>query len=43
MNNFVKATKYMTEESEHYTGRPKVHKSPATLLDLEPGTKIQTY
>jgi hypothetical protein len=43
MNNFVKATKYMIEESEHYNSRPKVHKSPATLLDLEPGTKIQQY
>jgi hypothetical protein len=32
-------TKYMTEESEHYTGRPKVHKSPATSLDSEPDTK----
>jgi hypothetical protein len=29
----------MTEESEHYTGRPKVHKLPATLLDPEPGIK----
>jgi hypothetical protein len=29
----------MTEESEHYTGCPKVHKSPATSLDLEPDTK----
>jgi hypothetical protein len=32
----------MIEESEHYTGRLKVHKSPATSLDLEPGTKRQT-
>jgi hypothetical protein len=29
----------MTEESEHYTGCPKVHKSPAALLDPEPSTK----
>jgi hypothetical protein len=29
----------MTEESEHYMGRPKVHKSPATLLDPERDTK----
>jgi hypothetical protein len=43
MTNFVKTTKYMTEESEHYTGHPKVHKSPVTLLDPEPGTKLQTY
>jgi hypothetical protein len=41
MNNFVKLTKYMTEESEHYTVRPKVHKSPVTLLDLEPGNKYK--
>jgi hypothetical protein len=33
----------MIEESEHYKDLPKVHKSPATLLDPEPGTKIQTY
>jgi hypothetical protein len=33
----------MTEESEHYTGPPKVHKSPATSLDPEPGTKRSTY
>jgi hypothetical protein len=39
MNNFITLTKYMTEESEHYTVRPKVHKSPVTLLDLEPGKK----
>jgi hypothetical protein len=25
----------MTEESEHYIDHPKVHKSPATLLDPE--------
>jgi hypothetical protein len=43
MNNFIKMSNYMTEESEHYTGRLKVHKSPATLLDPEPDTKIQTY
>jgi hypothetical protein len=43
MNNFVKATKYMTEESEHYTGHLKIHKLPATLLDLDSGTKIHTY
>jgi hypothetical protein len=36
-------TKYMTEVSEHYTGRLKVHKLPATLLDTELGTKTQTY
>jgi hypothetical protein len=42
-NNFVKTTKYMTEESEHYTDRPKVHKSPATLLNPETSTKTQTY
>jgi hypothetical protein len=29
----------MTEESEHYTDRLKVHKSPATSLDPEPYTK----
>jgi hypothetical protein len=29
----------MTEESEHYMDRPKVHKSPATLLYPEPDTK----
>jgi hypothetical protein len=29
----------MTEESEHYTSRPKVHKSPMTLLDLESAPK----
>jgi hypothetical protein len=33
----------MTEKSEHDKGRPKVHKLPAHLLDLEPGTKTQTY
>jgi hypothetical protein len=26
----------MTEESEHYMGHPKVHKSPATSLDPDP-------
>jgi hypothetical protein len=31
----------MTEESEHYTGATKVHKSPATLLDPEPVTKYK--
>jgi hypothetical protein len=29
----------MTEENKHYTDRPKVQKSPAILLDLEPDTK----
>jgi hypothetical protein len=29
----------MTEESEHYMNRPKVHKSPATSLDPEPDTR----
>jgi hypothetical protein len=29
----------MTEESEHYMDRPKVHKSPATSLDPEPDTQ----
>jgi hypothetical protein len=29
----------MTEESEHYTGRTKVHKLSATSLDLELDTK----
>jgi hypothetical protein len=29
----------MTEESEHFMGRPKVHKSPATSLDPEPDKK----
>jgi hypothetical protein len=29
----------MTEESNHYMGHPKVHKSPTTSLDPEPGTK----
>jgi hypothetical protein len=29
----------MTEESEHYMDRLKVHKSPATSLDPEPDTK----
>jgi hypothetical protein len=29
----------MTEESEHYTDRSKVHKSPATSLDPEPDTQ----
>jgi hypothetical protein len=29
----------MREESEHYMDRPKVHKSPATLLDPEPDTQ----
>jgi hypothetical protein len=38
-NQFVKTTKYMIEESEHYMDRPKVHKSPATSLDPEPDTK----
>jgi hypothetical protein len=28
----------MIEESEHYMDRPKVHKSLATSLDLEPDT-----
>jgi hypothetical protein len=29
----------MTEESEHYMDRPRVHKSPATSLDLEPNVQ----
>jgi hypothetical protein len=29
----------MTEESEHYMGQPRVHKSPATSLDPEPDTQ----
>jgi hypothetical protein len=29
----------MTEESEHCMDRSKVHKSPATSLDLEPDTQ----
>jgi hypothetical protein len=29
----------MTEESEHYMDRPKVHKSLATSLDPEPDTQ----
>jgi hypothetical protein len=29
----------MTEESEHYMDHPKVHKSLATSLDLEPHTQ----
>jgi hypothetical protein len=29
----------MTEESEHYMDRLKVHKSPATSLDPEPDTQ----
>jgi hypothetical protein len=29
----------MTEESEHYMDRPKVHKSPATSLDPKPDTQ----
>jgi hypothetical protein len=29
----------MTEESEHYMDRSKVHKSPATSLDLAPDTQ----
>jgi hypothetical protein len=29
----------MTEESEHYMDRPKVHKSPTTSLDPEPDTR----
>jgi hypothetical protein len=32
-------TKYMTEESEHYMDRPKVHKLHATSLDPELDTK----
>jgi hypothetical protein len=31
----------MTEESEHYTGTTKVHKSPMTLLDPEPVKKYK--
>jgi hypothetical protein len=31
----------MTEESEHYMDRPKVHKSPATSLDPEPDTQYK--
>jgi hypothetical protein len=38
-NHFVKTTKYMTEESEHYMDRPKVHKLHATSLDPEPDTQ----
>jgi hypothetical protein len=38
-NHFVKTTKYMTEESEHYMDRSKIHKSPATSLDPEPDTQ----
>jgi hypothetical protein len=38
-NHFVKTTKNMTEESEHYMDRPKVHKSPATSFDPEPDTQ----
>jgi hypothetical protein len=38
-NHFVKSTKYMTEDSEHYMDRSKVHKSPATSLDPEPDTQ----
>jgi hypothetical protein len=34
-NHFVKLTNYMTEESEHYVDRPRLHKLPTTLLDLE--------
>jgi hypothetical protein len=29
----------MTEESEHYMDRSKVHKSPATSIDPEPDTQ----
>jgi hypothetical protein len=29
----------MTEESENYMGRPKVHKLPATSLDPDPTPK----
>jgi hypothetical protein len=29
----------MTDESEYYMDRSKVHKSPATSLDPEPDTK----
>jgi hypothetical protein len=32
-------TKNMTEESEHYTGHPKAHKSLVTLLDPKPDTE----
>jgi hypothetical protein len=42
-NHLVKPTKYMTEESEHYMDHPKVHKSPATLLDPEPNTQDKHY
>jgi hypothetical protein len=38
IDKFVKSTKYMTEESEHYMDHPKVHKLPTTLLDPEPET-----
>jgi hypothetical protein len=33
--SFCQNDQYMTEESEHYKGRSKVHKSPATSLDLD--------
>jgi hypothetical protein len=34
-NHFVKSTKYMTEESEHYMDHPKLRKLPMTSLDPE--------
>jgi hypothetical protein len=33
----------MTEESEHYMDRPKVHKSLETSLGPEPDTRDKTY
>jgi hypothetical protein len=38
-SHLVKTTKHMTEESEHYMDRSKVHKSPTTSLLPEPVTK----